>query len=116
MRTNEASETTVRTRSAAEERVLCLATESRDELVALASELIACDTTAREATDDPRDEDRLQRVLAGHLRAIGAEIDLWEPEPIGAGHPYGIAPGLDFHGRPQLAARIAGTGGGRSLL
>jgi acetylornithine deacetylase len=89
----------------------------RDDLVALACALIAFDTTSRSETDDPaRDEVALQRLLADRLRARGAEIDLWEPEPGGvAGHPLSID-GIAFSGRPQLAAWLRGSGGGQSLL
>ena len=89
----------------------------RDELVALACDLIAFDTITREHNDDPaRDEAALQSYLAARLRAAGAETDLWEPAPEDvAGSPM-TTPGLRFDGRPQLAARFPGTGGGRSLL
>ena len=89
----------------------------RDELVALASDLIAFDTTAREHNDDPaREEAALQKYLAARLRAAGAETDVWEPAPEDvAGSPM-TPPGLRFEGRPQLAARFPGAGGGRSLL
>ncbi|MGH2614351.1 MAG: ArgE/DapE family deacylase, partial [Thermomicrobiales bacterium] len=67
--------------------------------------------------DDPaRDEAALQEYLAARLRAAGAETDVWEPAPEDvAGSPL-APPGLRFDGRPQLAARFPGTGGGRSLL
>ncbi len=89
----------------------------RDELVALASDLIAFDTTAREHNDDPaREEAALQKYLAARLRAAGAETDVWEPAPEDvAGSPMTPA-GLRFEGRPQLAARFYGAGDGRSLL
>jgi acetylornithine deacetylase len=89
----------------------------RDEIVALACELIAFDTTSRSGPDDPpREEAALQRSLADRLRAAGAEIDLWEPAPEDVeGHPLTVE-GLGFEGRPQLAARLTGTGGGSSLL
>ena len=89
----------------------------RDELVALASELIAFDTTAREHNDDPaRDEAALQEYLAARLRAAGAETEVWEPAPEDvAGSPM-TPPGLRFEGRPQMAARFPGAGSGRSLL
>ena len=73
------------------------------------------DTTARGAGDPPRDEGRLQRALAVRLRAMGAEVDVWEPEPTGRGNRF-VPDDLDFKGRPQLVARLAGSGGGRSLL
>jgi len=102
-------------RSGLEERVVGVVREARDELVALVSELVACDTTARDPGEPPREEERLQRILERRLRASGAETELWEPAPIGAGHPY-VAAELDFVGRPQLVARLLGSGGGRSLL
>ena len=86
-------------------------------LVALACELIGYDTTSRSAPDEPaREEAALQRALAARLEPHGAEIDLWEPEPDDvAGHPLSVE-GIGFEGRPQLAARLRGSGGGRSLL
>jgi acetylornithine deacetylase len=89
----------------------------RDELVELACRLIAFDTTSRSGTDDPpRDEVALQSLLAERLRARGAAIDMWEPAPADvAGHPLSVD-GIGFAGRPQLAARLPGSGGGRSLL
>lgn len=89
----------------------------RDDIVALACELIGYDTTSRSGPDDPpRDEAPLQQALADRLGARGAEVDLWEPAPEhAAGHPLSVE-GLGFEGRPQLAARLRGTGGGASLL
>jgi acetylornithine deacetylase len=89
----------------------------RDDIVALVCELIAFDTTSRGGPEDaPRDEAALQQTLADRLQARGAEIDLFEPAPEdAAGHPLSVE-GLGFEGRPQLAARLRGTGGGRSLL
>ncbi len=98
-----------------EEEVVELVRAGRDELVDLVGELVALDTTARMPGDPPRDEERLQRLLAARLRAIGAEVDLWEPAPTGKGNRF-VPDDLDFRGRPQLAARLAGSGGGRSLL
>ena len=99
------------------ERSVCTAIEhERDRLVALAADLIAFDTTAREVGDPPRSEAALQEYLAARLRAIGAETDLFEPDPAALeGRPL-IPQGLDFAGRPQLIARRRGRGGGRSLI
>ena len=101
--------------SALEERVVQAVRDAKDELVGLTADLVACDTTARLAGDPARDEEKLQRVLAARLVALGAEADLWEPEPTGSGDRF-IPAGLDFKGRPQLAAVLRGTGGGRSIL
>ncbi len=88
-----------------------------DELVELASALIRFDTEAREPDDPPRGEAALQEYLAGRLAALGAEIDLWEPDREDVeGSRLVPAGGLGFEGRPQLAARYRGAGGGRSLL
>jgi acetylornithine deacetylase len=91
--------------------------ERREELVALACELIGYDTTSRAQPDAPaRDEAALQGALAARLERVGAEIDLWEPAPEDvAGHPLSVE-GIAFAGRPQLAAWLRGSGGGASLL
>jgi len=101
--------------TALEERVISTIHEGRDELVDIVSDLIAFDTTARNTGDPPRDEAALQTYLQGRLARLGAECDLWEPPPTGTGNPL-VPDNIDFAGRPQLAARIAGTGAGRSLL
>jgi acetylornithine deacetylase len=89
-----------------------------DELVALLCDLIRFDTTSRSDPAEPaRDEAALQQHLAARLRAAGAEVEVWEPAPEDvAGHPLCPAGGIGFQGRPQLAARLRGSGSGRSLL
>jgi acetylornithine deacetylase len=99
-----------------EARVLERIRAGRDELIGLLGELIACDTTAREPGDPARDEARLQEILAARLLKIGADVDVWEPEPFLPGESPVIPYELDFEGRPQLVARLAGVGGGRALL
>jgi len=105
----------VELQSALEERVVEAVRAAKDELVGLAAELVACDTRARLPGDPARDEEKLQRLLAARLEALGAAPDVWEPAPTGAGDRF-VPAGLDFAGRPQLAAVVPGTGGGRSLL
>ena len=98
-----------------EQRIAEAIAESRDELVELASALIRFDTTARDPGDPARDEAALQAHLGERLTAAGATVDIWEPRPDdvrGRQVPFE----LDFDGRPQLVARFAGAGGGRSLL
>ena len=102
-------------RSAFEERVVAAVREGQDELVALVSDLVAFDTTARNVGDPARQEAELQEHLRRRLAALGADVDVWEPEPTGTGNRV-VPDGLDFRGRPQLAARLRGAGGGRSLL
>ncbi len=87
-----------------------------DDLVALVSTLVGFDTTARGVDDPARQEVELQEYLRDRLAAVGAEVELFEPDPDTlAGHPL-YPPGLGFSGRPQLVARLPGAGGGRSLL
>ena len=102
-------------RSGLEEKVVEAVRGNRDELLGVTAELVACDTTARGAGEPARDEEKLQGILARRLAALGAVVDLWEPEPTGKGNRH-VPDDLDFRGRPQLAARLRGAGGGRSLL
>ncbi|HLI61490.1 MAG TPA: M20/M25/M40 family metallo-hydrolase [Solirubrobacteraceae bacterium] len=92
----------------------------RDELVALACELISFDTTSRTSPEMPaREEAALQERLAERLRAAGAEVDVWEPVPEDvADHPLTRGRRFAFDGRPQLAARFRGAAGRetRSLM
>lgn len=100
----------------AERRVVEHIAGRRDELVALASELIAFDTTAGGVGDPSREEAALQFHLAARLRAAGADAELWEPGPDVVAGSRQVPAGHSFAGRPQLVARFPGTGGGRSLL
>jgi acetylornithine deacetylase len=102
--------------SAAEERVCAAVEARRDELVALTSDLVGFDTTARHPHEPAREEAALQAHLARRLKAAGADVDVWEPAPEDVAGSRQVPPGLAFDGRPQLNARFAGTGGARSLL
>jgi acetylornithine deacetylase len=99
-----------------ERRVLDAIASREDELVALLCDLIRLDTLAREPGDPPRQEAELQEGLAARLRGAGFAVELWEPDEAELAGAGNVPPGLDFAGRPQLAARLAGRGGGRSLL
>lgn len=99
-----------------EQRVVDEIGRRRDELVRLASDLIGFDTTARDPQDPPRQERQLQEYLGERLRRAGAAVEIFEPDPADfVGKPL-YQPGMGFEGRPQLVARFAGTGGGKSLL
>ena len=104
-------------RLSAEERLVCDAVAAaEDELVELLRRLVAFDTTTHSDGDPPREEAALQAYLGDRLGAVGAEVSVFEPEPeLVAGHRM-IPDGFTFEGRPQLTARFAGGGGGRSLL
>lgn len=99
-----------------EQRVCEQIAQTEDELVALAGELIAFDTTAREPGDPPRQEAELQQHLARILEQSGARPDLFEPNGSELqGLPL-VPPGLDFTRRPQLIATKQGHSGGSSLV
>lgn len=99
------------------ERRACDAVAGREhDLVELLRTLVRFDTTTYERDRPARDEAALQSYLGERLAAAGAAVDVFEPElDLVAGHPY-IPDGFTFAGRPQLLARFAGAGGGRSLL
>ena len=101
--------------NANEQRVCDAIAAGRAELVQLATDLISFDTTARSPDDPPRDEAALQGYLAERLRRAGAAVELFEPtqaDVAGRQIPFD----LPFEGRPQLIARFAAGGAGRSLL
>jgi acetylornithine deacetylase len=99
-----------------ERRVCDEVAAAEAELVELVRRLIRFDTTTHTAGDPPRDEASLQAYLGERLAEAGAAVRVWEPGPaLVAGHRM-IPDGFTFGGRPQLAARFAGTGGGSSLL
>ena len=99
-----------------EQHVCAAIADAESELVAHLQTLIRFDTTTHAIGDSPRDEAALQGYLAERLSAAGAKVDLWEPDlSADRGHPM-VPDGFSFAGRPQLAARFAGSGGGRTLL
>jgi acetylornithine deacetylase len=99
-----------------EQRVCAAIAGRKTELVELLRALIGFDTTTHVAGAAPRQEAALQSYLAERLHAAGAAVEVSKPDPaLVAGHPM-IPDGFTFEGRPQLVARFAGTGGGKSLL
>ena len=98
-----------------EHRVCEHVTRREDNLVELLRALIGFETVTFAPGTPPREE-ALQRFLGKRLAARGATITVEEPDAaLVAGHTA-IPPGFSFAGRPQLVARFAGAGGGRTLL
>ena len=95
-----------------EQELVAAVAARRAELVALAIELIAFDTTAG---DEPREEAALQAHLRDRLAAAGAEADLWEPDDSVVAASRQVPAGFSFRGKPQLVASF-GAGAGPSLL
>ena len=82
----------------------------RDELVALACDLIRFDTQSRVGPDAPaRQEAALQALPRRAAAGRGAEVDVWEPRRRTSPATRCAAGGIGFEGRPQLAARFAGS-------
>ncbi len=99
-----------------EERICDAIASREDELVTLLQALIRFDTVTHTGDAPAREEAALQAYLGERLRSSGAAVEIFEPDPsVVAGHPM-IPEGFTFAGRPQLVARFAGSGGGRSLL
>jgi acetylornithine deacetylase len=58
-----------------------------------------------------------QDRVAGYLHALGLAPDVFRPDDVeGATDHPAWWPGRDYEGRPNVATRLAGAGGGRSLL
>jgi acetylornithine deacetylase len=112
---------TDRTRSLPGHGEILAAVERRgDTIVDLVRELVRFRSVNPVFSDSvPSEEGRLQEFLAERLRALGFEVDLFEPDPVALAR-YRGRPGFQerrrFEGRPNLAARLHGSGGGRSVM
>lgn len=63
------------------------------------------------------DEAAIQDHMSGYLRKIGLEVDMWETDwETLKKHPGYRPVARGYEGRPNIVARLKGTGGGRSLL
>lgn len=69
---------------------------------------------------DQTGEAAVQAVLSRELTALGAEVDVWEPDADALAVKHRGRPGFQehrrFQGRPNLAAVLRGAGGGPSLM
>ncbi len=86
----------------------------RDHLVSLLADLVRTPSENRA----PRGAElACQQLLAGRLARAGCPPHLYEPDSVPGllAHPL-YWPGRDYRQRPNLAATLPGTGGGRSLL
>lgn len=82
----------------------------------IAERLIAFDTTVDEPSDAARDEQACQTYVAELLAGAGFEVDIWEPDKDAMCHHRNYVTGQHWIGRPNLVARLAGSGGSPSLL
>jgi acetylornithine deacetylase len=62
-------------------------------------------------------EREAQLLLAGKLRAMNLDVEVWEPDGDQlAAHPYFYSPRDRFAGSPNVVGVWRGTGGGRSII
>lgn len=121
-RTSQQSEASAQAgQNQAAEQVLAWIDSHREEIVSYLQEMIRIPSVNPWFLDEPgpSKEADVQQFLAGHLRSLGAKVDIWEPKADDLAIYEGRAgyyAGRDFTGRPNLAATFSGTGGGRSLL
>jgi acetylornithine deacetylase len=91
-----------------------------DDLVELVRSLVRLDTTSVDlspgSAHTENQEAELQALVGDRLRALGAEVDQWEPEPADfADHPM-MPPWHHWRNRPITVGTVRGSGGGRSLV
>lgn len=85
----------------------------RDEIVALAQALVRVDSVA---VPPAGHEAAAQKLLAGALRGHRIDVELYDVGFLARSrHPF-VRRDRRYRGRPNLVARLPGTGRGRSLL
>jgi acetylornithine deacetylase len=90
--------------------------EARMYVEDLARDLIRFNTTVADPGHTPIDERACQEYVASLLDAAGFEVDVWEPQIADVeDHPMFMA-GQNWKDRPIVVGRLAGRGGGRSLM
>lgn len=102
-------------------RILDAVENAADRIVSTLSDLIAFPSVV---PIDPKKagpaERECQTYLRDRLAAIGFETDLWDPDGPALLEKYrgrpGAHEGRTFEGRPCLGGRLAGAGGGRSMM
>lgn len=96
--------------------MLSIIRSEKESLVKLVKRLITFNTTAPNLGEKPIDDKACQEYIADALEDLDMEVDLWEPDvETMRKYPFYIQ-GQNFRDRPVLAARLKGSGGGRSLI
>jgi acetylornithine deacetylase len=94
--------------------------ERSSELVSLVRTLVGFNTVSVDLSPGSEhrenDERELQEFVSERLRALDAEVDLFEPDAAALrDHPM-MPPWHHWRGRPITVATLRGQGGGRSLI
>ena len=85
-------------------------------MIELTSQLVKFNTTSPNPGEEPVDDKECQQYVAQQLKPLGFEVDLWEPNTEKLSHyPFSFKE-QSFKKRPILAAKLKGTGGGRSMI
>lgn len=90
--------------------------EKTNRIVKLTSDLVKFNTTSPNPGQEPFDDQRCQEYVSEQLRQLDFKVDLWEPDINKLSHHPFYIKGQNFNSRPILAARLKGSGGGRSLI
>lgn len=80
-----------------------------DELVEIVAELVR-------RPSELGHEALVQEYVAEHLRGSTDEVEMWELDSSIYAEPNAGNSGIPFSGRPNVTAKIAGTGGGKSMI
>ena len=93
-----------------EQKVLQTIDGMQGEIIAFLQKLVSIPSVTGEELE-------IQTFLARKMKAMGLEVDLWEPDLEALKkHPAYLPPDRDYRNRPNLVAIYRGTGGGKSLL
>jgi acetylornithine deacetylase len=86
----------------------------REEALGLARNLVSIPSMNRVPYGD---EMYVQRFVAGRLRGMGCEVDVFQPDEVPQLLTHeGFLPGRNYVDRPVVVGRKPGVGGGKSLI
>lgn len=102
-------------------KVLCWIAQNQKEIVKFLQDILKISSVNPWFKDDtyPIKEKEIQQFIEKHLRDMGFETYLWEPNSDKLSKYEGRAgyyPNRDFTDRPNLFAELTGNGNGKSIL
>lgn len=98
-----------------EKKLLEMVIAREEESIEFLQKIISLDTTIIDEGINGN-EGKTQNWIASIFKNNGYEVDIFEPEEEKIKKYPAYIPGHNYKGRPIIAAKIKGTGGGRSLL